>query len=282
MGTHTQERNHAALFDAVWSAPLTQVAADFGMTANGLAKMCDRLGVPRPSRNHWRLSPEERRKCRPDFSRAEEEAKHPKHPDVAKRVRMPIEDRRAQLLDIATSIVINEGTEAVTLKRLGREANISEAQAHNCFPRRIDVLVELARREVRVFEESRRGVVVRGKDRLTRIVLSTANYLTVADQRGGLIQALLLETEVREILRQEHETARDLTTEPIVQSISQAHGMGREEAIASNWLVTALCLRTGGLISSGTLPLDSAMRLCLPMVLGCVRSNGTSRPEKSA
>ena len=265
------------LFEAVWSAPLTQIAPDFGMTANGLAKMCARLGIPRPSRNHWRLPSDAQHKSRPDLPLTAENLKPSNKHHQSKRVRMPIEERRAQLLDIATRIVTNEGTEAVTLNRLAREARISEAQAHNCFPRRIDVLAALARREVRTFEESRRSVVVRGKDRLTRIVLSTANYLAMADRRGGLIQSLLLEGEVREILRGEHEIARNLTTEPIIQSLAEEAGMTREVAVASNWLITALCLRTGGLVSSGSLPLDSAMRLCLPMVLGCVRSNGSQR-----
>ena len=186
---------------------------------------------------------------------------------------MPIESRQAQLLDIARQVIEAEGTEAVSLNRLAREAGISEAQAHNCFSRRVDVLAELARAEVRAFEQSRRGVVQRGRDRLTRIVMSTANYLAMADRRGALMQALLLEPEVREILRGEHETARQLTNEPIVQSMSELHDMGREEAVTSSWLVTALCLRTGGLISNGSLSLENALRLCLPMVMGCARSN---------
>jgi AcrR family transcriptional regulator len=272
---HSVDRG--VLFEAVCSAPLTQIAPDFGMTANGLAKMCDRLGVPRPSRNHWRLPSDARHKARPDPSLTAENSKPSNKQPQPKRMRMPIEERRAQLLDIAARIVTNEGTEAVTLNRLAREASISEAQAHNCFPRRIDVLAALARREVRTFEESRRGVVVRGQDRMTRIVLSTANYLAMADRRGGLIQSLLLEREVREILRGEHEIARNLTTEPIIQSLAEEAGMTREVAVASNWLITALCLRTGGLVSNGSLPLESAMRLCLPMVMGCVHSNAAQR-----
>ena len=276
MPAETIEDERASLYEAVWRAPLTTVAAGLNITPNGLAKMCDRLGVPRPSRDHWRMSEQERLAARPPLPEAEAPAGDGSR-RKPRRVRMSMEDRQAQLLDIATWIVRTEGTEAISLNRLAQEAGISEAQAHNCFSRRVDVLAELARREVEHFEKSRRGVVLRGQDRLTRIIMSTTNYLIVADRRGAMIQALLLEPEVREILRGEHETARQLTTEPIVQSMGELHDMAREEAVASNWLVTALCLRTGGLISNGSLPLESAMRICLPMVMGCVRSNAGLR-----
>ncbi|MCV0384148.1 MAG: TetR/AcrR family transcriptional regulator [Erythrobacter sp.] len=281
MPAETIEDERASLYEAVWRAPLTTVAAGLNITPNGLAKMCDRLGVPRPSRDHWRMSEQERLAARPPLPEVEAPAADGSR-RKPRRVRMSMEDRQAQLLDIATEIVRTEGTEAISLNRLAREAGISEAQAHNCFSRRVDVLAELARREVEHFEKSRRGVVLRGQDRLTRIIMSTTNYLIVADRRGAMIQALLLEPEVREILRGEHETARQLTTEPIVQSMGELHDMAREEAVASNWLVTALCLRTGGLISNGSLPLESAMRICLPMVMGCVRSNAGLRKASRA
>jgi AcrR family transcriptional regulator len=251
-----------AVFEAVWRAPLMEIASDFGMSANGLAKLCDRQGIPRPDRGYWRMTPEERRAARPAACPPAGQIDAPSRQHRPRRSRLPIEERRAQLLDIAARIVEQEGTEQVSLNRLAREAGISEAQAHNCFARRVDVLAELARREVRGFEESRKGVVLRGQDRLTRIVLSTANYLTEAERRGGLIHALLLETEVREILRSEHEQARQLTSEPIVESMRNLHSMS---------------LRTGGLVANGDVPLASAMRLCLPMVMGCVRSNARSK-----
>ena len=42
----------AELFDHIWSEPMGTVAARYGLTGNGLAKICDRLAIPRPSRSH--------------------------------------------------------------------------------------------------------------------------------------------------------------------------------------------------------------------------------------
>lgn len=37
----------------VWDKPLTDLAKEFGATATGLAKICDRQGIPRPPQGHW-------------------------------------------------------------------------------------------------------------------------------------------------------------------------------------------------------------------------------------
>ena len=37
----------------VWDKPMIRLAEEFGITGNGLAKVCDRLDVPYPPRGHW-------------------------------------------------------------------------------------------------------------------------------------------------------------------------------------------------------------------------------------
>lgn len=41
------------LFDRVWSTPMMKLAAEFGLSDQGLAKLCRRLTIPRPPRGHW-------------------------------------------------------------------------------------------------------------------------------------------------------------------------------------------------------------------------------------
>ena len=50
------EVTRAELFNSVWSEPLGNVASRYGLTGNGLAKICDRLAIPRPPRSHWTRS----------------------------------------------------------------------------------------------------------------------------------------------------------------------------------------------------------------------------------
>jgi hypothetical protein len=41
------------LFRQVWETPLIQLGETYGITGSGLAKICDRLAIPYPSRGHW-------------------------------------------------------------------------------------------------------------------------------------------------------------------------------------------------------------------------------------
>ncbi len=42
-----------ALFDATWQRPLTEIAAELGVTDVGLRKICDRHEIPTPGRGYW-------------------------------------------------------------------------------------------------------------------------------------------------------------------------------------------------------------------------------------
>jgi hypothetical protein len=41
------------LFHRVWAAPMSRLARDYGISGNGLAKICDRLRVPYRPRGYW-------------------------------------------------------------------------------------------------------------------------------------------------------------------------------------------------------------------------------------
>lgn len=42
-----------ALFEAAWQRPLTDIAAEFGISDVGLRKICDRHDIPTPGRGYW-------------------------------------------------------------------------------------------------------------------------------------------------------------------------------------------------------------------------------------
>lgn len=41
------------LYDAVWTRPMSRLAEDYGISGNGLAKICDREDIPYPPRGYW-------------------------------------------------------------------------------------------------------------------------------------------------------------------------------------------------------------------------------------
>jgi hypothetical protein len=42
-----------ALYNQVWQTPMSRLAGEYGISGNGLAKICDRLNVPCPPRGYW-------------------------------------------------------------------------------------------------------------------------------------------------------------------------------------------------------------------------------------
>src|SRR5205809_4507887 len=48
-----QQLTREQLYEKVWSAPATQVAAELGISDVALAKRCKQLNVPKPSLGYW-------------------------------------------------------------------------------------------------------------------------------------------------------------------------------------------------------------------------------------
>jgi AcrR family transcriptional regulator len=277
--TSSAKYSRQELFDLVWSKPLAGAATEVGLSANGLAKLCDRLLIPRPSRTHWTRQGKAGAVARPPLppapSRTASEIIVGAEQFVARRARTRLspEDRRDQLMDTAANIVLTEGLSEVTLKRLARDVGISEAQAHNCFAGRADLLASLARRELQALEQRRQLQIARGEDNLTRIILSTLGYFHEAIARGPVLQILMRDPEVRASLQDERQKATETAVEPILDSLASRYGMSRAVAFASTTVLTAVTRRAGGLLASGRTTLEVAERLCLPMIIAGANSN---------
>lgn len=90
------------------------------------------------------------------------------------------------MLECARKMALEDGLHHVTLKAVEKKLAMSEAQAHNIFPTREDLLVDLAFEEVQAFETSRLNAVERGGSRMAKVVLSSMNYLREVSKRDPL------------------------------------------------------------------------------------------------
>jgi hypothetical protein len=50
---HARRVTREELYQMVWDKPMIRLAEEFGITGNGLAKVCGRLDVLYPPRGHW-------------------------------------------------------------------------------------------------------------------------------------------------------------------------------------------------------------------------------------
>jgi len=53
MGDESVRLSREELYELVWSRPLSRLAEEFAVSGVGLAKVCDRMEVPRPPRGFW-------------------------------------------------------------------------------------------------------------------------------------------------------------------------------------------------------------------------------------
>lgn len=49
----TQKLSRKQLYELVWSKPMTQLAKEFGLSDNGLRKICMKYDIPLPQMGHW-------------------------------------------------------------------------------------------------------------------------------------------------------------------------------------------------------------------------------------
>jgi hypothetical protein len=51
--TQPTKMTREELYNAVWTTPMSRLAMDYGISGNGLAKICDREDIPYPPRGYW-------------------------------------------------------------------------------------------------------------------------------------------------------------------------------------------------------------------------------------
>lgn len=261
------------LYARIWRQPMSAVARELSLSSNGLSKICDRLLIPYPGRGYW---------AKAAAGRAPETPPLPPPPAGGEetiviggerpasrrpRTRVATEQRREQLIDAAAELITAEGLSGLTMKRVAREVGISEAQAHNYFAQKRDLMVALARRELTAMETRRRTEIQRGADRQTRIALSTITYLREAAGRGALVQLLTQSAEVREALRAERQATQRVDRDRVVGNLTETYGVPKDVARVMTTVLTAICLRGGRLVAGGKISLEAAERLTLAITM---------------
>lgn len=251
--------------------PMAKAAERLGLSANGLAKICDRLLVPHPGRGHWNRPAAARpaparlpRAPSPDLEQmviAERRAASRRA-----RSRLAPEARREQLLDAAGRLVAGEGIGAVSIKRIAREIAVSEALAFTYFKSRAELLAAIARRELDAMAAYQRAEIERGDSAGSRVRLSTIAYLRQIEERGSILHALLSAPEVRLLLRPRRQSRRVRGGDAVSGRLSDRYGVAADLAYGATQALSAASRRAGRLVATGKLSRPAAQRLILAIV----------------
>lgn len=268
----TIELTREALFQRVWREPLSVVARQLGLSASGLAKICDRTAIPYPTRGHWGKAKGGRAPSPPLLppapSGVDETLRMAPGQAVSRRVspRLPLEERRAHILDAAAQIIVREGLHAVTIKRVARDVGLTAPRAYHFFPSVDDLLIELARGELQAVRAAQQQRIDTATQPAERLRLSTVTYLREVAGRSALLQALQASPAVRKGLRREQRAIRAANTEVVASRFSHSHGVPDDVARAATTVLTSAVLRAGRLLARGRLSLEMAENLAADIV----------------
>lgn len=262
------------LYDLVWSRPLSALAVEFGISANALAKICDRLLVPHPPRGHWSSAVSARRATAPPLAAATGDCpsdvmiSQQRAPSRRSRTRLSLPVRRDQIAAAAAQIVIAEGVNAASMKRVAREVGISEALGYTYFPNQTALLVYIAHREQARMNEPMQVAIDRNADYVPRSQASIASYLDYVEETGPLLQILLNSAEVRRALQSEHQTRRAWARQATATHFSTEFDVDLGLAVPATLMFRAVSVRAGAMLARRKLTRPSAERLANTVISG--------------
>jgi AcrR family transcriptional regulator len=110
------------------------------------------------------------------------------------------EARRDLILDVTAQLVTTEGVSAVSMERVGREAQISKALVYNYFPSRNLLLQALLMRENRAYQIQQIKAAETATDLETMVRATTRAYLDQVAAKGVLIERLMGEPAIAEAM----------------------------------------------------------------------------------
>jgi AcrR family transcriptional regulator len=249
------------------------VAADRGLSGNALAKICDRLLVPYPKRGHWLKVGAGKGSARPELPPAPEVDLNPimisSTPSRSRRTRTRLDSglRREQLLNVAKDILLAEGMNAANMKRIAAQAGVSETQVYNYFASRNSLFVELARTETSKLQAAQQSAIETKDDHYGRIIASTQTYLRQIEQRGGLLQMLMINPVVRAALRGDSRKRGSKKLHRHARHLVDLYDLPLELAVGVTAILSRLCGRAGKMVADKRISLAGAEKLCLSIVL---------------
>lgn len=267
------ELSRKELYRRVWSEPLSAVAKDVGLSGSALAKICNRMMVPYPTRGYWvrvaagQKPPREPLPAAPEKSSNDIVFSPNRVSSRRSRTRLDPGARRDQLLKVAEDLITQQGLHAATMKRIAAIAGISETQSYNYFRSREELFGELARREFARITDARAAESSRTDDHYERITRITRAYLRHIGQRGRLLQMLLGNPGVRALLRKENRDKRRTEVQSHSRNLMSLYGIPKSLAYGATVVLTTLCMRAGKVIADGKIPEEVAERLCLTLLV---------------
>jgi AcrR family transcriptional regulator len=185
------------------------------------------------------------------------------------RTRLAPEERRSLILDCTAELIARDGIAALTIERIGQEADISKSLVYNYFANMQALLSELLERELRRLrwlqgEAAKRATTFEG---LVRGV--THVYLKYIDERGLIIERLQHEPTLS-AMHDPTEYGRDAAVDYLANIVMRHFNFPEEVAHAATEISFGLPATAGAYLLRRTMSRQALEDMTVTMILGSI------------
>jgi len=177
------------------------------------------------------------------------------------RVRFSVEERQAQLLEVAVKLIFSEGLPAMSMRGLAREAGVSKALIYHHFPTQTALLNAVVRREL----DSLRPALTQAlaiPDTHQAALAAAAAYLERIMRAGGVLQLLLSDQAFARRLEDDVRAFRDGAIRRLAHRLRRSAGLARRDSVVAVDMLIAIVEQAGRLVFEKQLDATTARQMC--------------------
>lgn len=150
--------------------------------------------------------------------------------DKKKRTRLSPEVRKDLILEHAAEVVAAEGVSALSMDRIGKQANISKSLVYAYFPSMKVLLQTLLKREYKRLRALQDEAVISAETFEQIVRRTTRTYLSYMEERGLILERLAAEPSVAEY-SDPTEYSRDIAVQYLAKIVHENFGVDMETAL---------------------------------------------------
>lgn len=191
--------------------------------------------------------------------------------DAPPRRRLSGAARRAELIDAARALIVEQGHLPLSMEALARAAGVSKALVYAHFPDQDELYQAVV--EAELDDLDRRGLaeVSAGAGELEAAACAAADlYLAHVAERGTVLHLIFRDPYMAGRLPARARRMRDAVLGGFARALRRAYGCPAREAVAAVNLALTIPEETGRLVFQGDLDLERGRGLCRELVLGAL------------
>jgi len=201
-----------------------------------------------------------------------------KKADTGKSKRLSPDVRRAQMLDTAARMIVEQGYLPLPVEELARQAGASKALIYAYFPTQHNLFNSLLGREIRSLLLGGLDTASQVRDLEQAAVLCAMLYFEHVARNGPLLNILMTDLYMAGHLDPEVRRTCDVIAERLTNLAADQLPCTREEIYAAIEMMTAIPDEAGRLVFHRELDQTTARQICHSLIGSCLKA--LRAPEK--